>query len=380
MQKKRKILYLITKSDWGGAQQYVYDLATHIDSEKYEPIVALGGDGLLVEELQKAGIRIIRIQGLQRDVSFLKDFRSTLDIIRILFKEKPDVLHVNSSKVGIIGTLFGRLFRIPKVLFTAHGWAFNEDRPLWQKRSIKFLQWCTVLFSHTTIAVSYGVKTDMNGPFVKKKIRVVHLGREALSMKYREDARGIIETKVTNNTASLSDFHSDFWIGTIAELHPTKCLNRAIDAMASITKTFPHVRFVIIHDGQEKEALQQQARNLGLEAHVFFTGTIPNAARLLPAFDLFVLPSQSEAFGYVLIEAGHAGVPVVATDVGGIPDIITSGENGLLVPPRDTPALTNAIRTLIEDKELRHRLAATHHDVAETFSLSKMITETEFLY
>jgi glycosyltransferase involved in cell wall biosynthesis len=242
------------------------------------------------------------------------------------------------------------------------------------------VHWITILLSHMTIAVSEGMRSEMTLPFTKRKMVVVHLGRSIANMRYREDARGMLEMKVTDTRARLIDYHDDFWLGTIAELHPIKRLNRAITAVSVLVKEFPGLRFVIVHDGSERENLTEQVRDLGLEEHVFFTGTVEEAARLLPAFDLFVLPSKSEAFGYVLIEAGLAGVPVVATRVGGIPDIITSEENGLLVPPDNTPALTEALRRMIADEELRLKLARAHQDKARTFTLEKMVAETQRVY
>ena len=372
---KQKVLFLITKSTLGGAQRYIYDIATNLNNEKYESVVALGGDGELIQMLEDKNIQVIKIPGLRRNISLLSEITSFFQIAKIIRKEKPDVLHVNSSKAGGIGTFLGRILFVPHVIFTSHGWAFNEDRPSWQKVIIKFFHWLTIFFSHKTIAVSHGLKKQMNWPFVQKKMVVVHLGRDGINMKYREEARSIIETKITGKV-SLTDFHADFWMGTIAELHPIKRLNRAIDSMATLTKEFPNLRFVVIHDGQEREKLEQQVADLGLENHVFFTGMIPDAAQLLPALDLFVLPSSSEAFGYVLIEAGLASLPVVATNVGGIPDIITDRENGLLVESNNTPALTSAIQTLVRDSELRHQLAQTHHERAKEFTLEKMIEKT----
>ena len=378
--KKTKILYLITKSSWGGAQQYVFDLATHIDQNHYEPVVAVGGTGELYERLREAGLHTLTIKGLGRDVSFFKDLWATINIARIIFKEHPDVLHINSSKVGILGAIIGRLTRVPNVIFTAHGWAFNEERPVWQKYIIKFLQWLTVALTHTTIVVSNGTKADMNWPLIQKKMQVVHLGRTVRELKSRDEARGTLATKVQDNTISLYEHTDDFWIGSIAELHPTKCLNVAIDALALLVKKYPNLRYIIIHDGEERAQLKQQVKRLSLEQNVFFTGTLPNAGRLLKAFDLFVLPSRSEAFGYVLIEAGQAGIPVVATDVGGIPDIISHEETGLLVSPEDPEALAETMEKMLQDKALRTKLAAAHHERSATFSLENMISTTETTY
>lgn len=377
---RKKVLFLITKSSWGGAQRYVFDLATKLPADTFTVAIAVGGNGPLTELLKDEGFKVYPLKNLQRDVSFLQELLATFAILNIIRKERPDVLHVNSSKAGALGALVGRLCRVPRIIFTAHGWAFNEDRSNTQKFLLKAIHWITILLSHETIAVSHGMKAQMNWIGTQKKMTVVHLGRTIANMKHKEEARGILEMKIIETDARLIDYHDDFWLGTIAELHPIKRLNRAIDAVSALIKDIPNLRFIIIHDGQQKAQLQQQIKDLGLEKHIFFTGMIEDAARFLPAFDLFVLPSKSEAFGYVLIEAGQAGVPVVATAVGGITDIITDGENGLLVPPDDTPALARALRTLILDEDLRMKLARAHHEKSMTFTTEKMVQETVAVY
>jgi len=377
---KKKILFLITKSNWGGAQRYVFDLATSLDPEKYEVVVASGAEGILTTKLNEAGIRTCTIPGLTRDISLLKELRATFALARIIRTEAPDILHVNSSKAGGLGALLGRIFFIPRVIFTAHGWAFNEDRPAWQKYILKSIQYVTVLLSHHTIAVSTATRAQMNWPFAQQKMTVVHPGRTMHEVKKREDARGILETKVHGSAANLSEYHTDLWVGTIAELHPVKQLHRAIDSIAALTHTIPNVRYIIIGDGQLATSLQQQVRDLGVEKHIFFTGAITEAARFLSAFDVFVLPSSSEAFGYVLLEAGLAHVPVVATNVGGIPDIITDEKTGLLVPPLDTPKLTDALKRLLNDANLRNTLAGAHLVQAQEYTVEKMRDETIAVY
>jgi len=375
-----KVLFLITKSNWGGAQRYVFDLATNLNPDQYEVVVALGGDGELIPKLAEAGIETINIAGLTRDISIIQELKAMFAIASIIRKERPDVLHVNSSKAGAIGTLVGRVLKVPRVIFTAHGWAFNEDRSQLQKNVFKILHWVTVFLSHRTIVVSTATKTQMNWPGVQNKMTVIHPGRSITGLKHRFEARGILETKMVDAVANLSEYHTDIWVGTIAELHPVKQLNRAIDSIASLSRTIPTVRYIIIGAGQCKSALQQQVANLGIEQHVFFAGAVHEAARLLPAFDVFVLPSESEAFGYVLLEAGIAHVPVVATNTGGVPDIITNNKTGLLVPVHDTPALTRALQTLLTDTKMREKLADANATVANEFTLENMVEKTTQLY
>ena len=160
---KKKILYLITKSNWGGAQRYVFDLATSLNKEEYDVVVALGGTGRLVDELKNKKVRVIQLKSLERDISIFKEIKSAIELFKIIKSEKPNILHINSSKAGGLGALIGRILGVPKIIFTAHGWAFNEDRPWRQKISIKTLHWLTILLSHTTITVSETTKRNVPG-------------------------------------------------------------------------------------------------------------------------------------------------------------------------------------------------------------------------
>ena len=137
--KRTKVLFLITKSTLGGAQRYVYDLATGLDSAEFETCVAVGGEGPLLETLAEAGIKVHKLTHLQRDISFFNEIQTFFELLRIIRKEKPQVLHINSSKAGFLGGLAGRFCRVPKIIFTAHGWAFNEDRSPFQRRIFKLL-------------------------------------------------------------------------------------------------------------------------------------------------------------------------------------------------------------------------------------------------
>ncbi len=380
--KRKKILFLITKSNWGGGQRYVYDLATHLNRDEFEIAVALGGTGELYQNLEKAGIRVIPIQGLQRDVSFKQELKASRQIYKIIKQEKPDILHVNSSKAGAIGSFLGRLIGIKLVIFTALGWAFNEERPAWQKFLIKIVHWLTVLLAHRTIALSTGVKQQMNWPFTQAKIFVVHLGRHISEVTKREEARQLIIEKSRERFPErhLNEYQNDIWLGSLSELHPIKQLPKAIEAASTLVKEFPSLRYVIIGEGQQRAALEEKIKSLKMENHIFPIGAIFEAGKLLSAFDVFVFPSRSEAFGYVLLEAGAAGVPVVATRVGGILDVVNDKETGLLVNRDSTEELTEALREMLTDSSKRAELAKAHQERTATFTIQKMVTETLALY
>ena len=375
-QSQKKILFLITKSNWGGAQRYVYDLATNLDLNQFEPVVAMGGNGVLTEMLHNAGIRTIKIESLGRDISIKKELAFARELWQILRTERPDVFHVNSSKAGGVGAFLGRLARVPKVLFTAHGWAFNEDRPLWQRLVIKFLHWVTVLLSHRTIAVSSAIVTQMNWPGAQRKMKIINPGRTIGPMYEYAEAR----EKIIDFYPNLLPFQTDIWLVCVAELHRVKRHSILLGAMAELVKIYPALRLVCIGEGQERARLEMLIYEKQLTDHVFLTGNITEAARFLKAFNIFVLASKSESYGYVIHEAGLAGLPVIATNVGGIPDIVENKTSALLIPADSVNETVTALQTLLTNDDLRTTLGSNLQKNLSERTVKKMVTQTMYLY
>ncbi len=376
MKSRKKVLFLITKSNWGGAQRYVYDLAVGLPRENFDVIVALGQDGPLATKLRAAGVRVTNIPSLERDISLAKELKAFEGILHIVKQEKPDVLHINSSKAGALGALVGRLLFVPKVIFTSHGWAFNEDRPGWQKFIFKFVHWLTVLLAHKTIAVSHELKRQMDWPLVQNKMVVIHSGRDITNLKSREEARGAL-IKIEPR---LAEYKNEFWSATIGELHKVKRHDVTIRALAEVIKQKPNTRHIIIGAGEEEKNLQSLIQNLALQSHIFLIGAVDEASQYLRAFDLFVLSSRSEALGYVIVEAAIAGVPIIATRVGGVPEIVEHERSALLVPQGDIEALAYACTKLRGDETARKFLSAGALEQAKNFTFAETLTKTIALY
>lgn len=376
-QNKTKVLFVITKSNFGGAQKYVFDLATSMPKDKFDVTVALGGSGLLIQKLNEGGIRVLPIPSLARDVNTASDLSAFFELLSIFRNERPDVVHLNSAKAGGVGALAARLARVPKIIFTAHGWAFNEERSRLQHFIIKFFSWITVLLSHKTIAVSDAVKNDArNWPLMSNKIIVIKNGIKEPEFYTKDDAReklfALADTQPTPDA---------FIIGTIAELHKSKGLQYAIEAFAKLAQKDPNMRYFVLGSGDEKERLDGLVKHYGLQERVFLLGFVEDAARFLMAFDVFILPSITEALGLVLLEAGHAGLPVVASNVGGIPEIIEDGETGILVQSRDSKGLAEAIKKIIDSPTMRTSLGtALHKKVLDDFLSEKALSITLALY
>lgn len=373
---RKKILYLITKSNWGGAQRYVYDLATHLDPKQFDVTVALGGNGRLAEELARAGIRVHTLRNLERDISLRREWGSVRELWNLIAREQPDILHINSSKAGGLGGFLGRMLGVPQIIFTAHGWAFNEDRPAWQKSIITFLHWLTVLFSHKTIAVSEAIQREMRYPFIAHKMEVIHHGCAPIPFLSRAAAR----EHFCKLVPALTSYKDDFWSTTIAELHTVKQHNVVIRALKDVVAQFPSVRHVVMGEGEERKNLEALITELQLEEHVFLAGNVLKGAEYLQAFDLFVLGSKSESFGYVIVEAAAAGLPIIASNVGGIPEIITDRTHGLLFNSLDHVELAHYYRELYLNPPLRHTLGKAAYMRSTDFTFERSFAATLKLY
>jgi glycosyltransferase involved in cell wall biosynthesis len=356
-----KIVYGITKSNFGGAQRYVFDLAVESKKAGFDTVVMCGGEGPLVKKLKEAGVRVISIPGFGRDTDFLHDASRLWFIIKTVWKEKPDVFHINSAKMGGAGIFSGRLLGVPKIIFTAHGWAFNEPRPEWQKVLIKFFTWATIFFAHKTICVSEKTRADIaHWPFIKNKLIVIYNGIESFELKPRIDA--------------------SFIVGTIAELHKIKGLDVLLESWKEFKKTHSG-NLVIVGEGEEKQNLQNRAKNLSILDSVIFQGFVDNARSFLLGFDIFVLPSRSENLPYAILEAGFAKRAVIASRVGGIPEIIQNENCGILVEKENVSALAEALIKLANDRNLRETLGNNLNKVVtEQFSKEKMMRDTLALY
>ncbi|MCK6462537.1 MAG: glycosyltransferase family 4 protein [Candidatus Pacebacteria bacterium] len=360
----KKVLFIITKSVWGGAQKYVHDIAVNLPKDKFQAAVAGGGSGPMADKIKAEGLPYFEIKNFQRNVNILKEFLAFFEIIKILFREKPDIVHVSSSKAGGVAGLavvvYSALRRAssffhqghngndsktnlpasspskPLAVFTVHGWAFLEDRPDWQIRLIKFASKITCLFYDKIICVS---RNDYNEALKNKiapgkKLFVIHNGVKPEDYNFEERTE------------------KEFVVGTIGEA----AKNKGHAYLTEAAKIVPGIKLNIISN-------------------------IPNAARYLKNFDIFVLPSIKEGLPYVILEAGLAGLPVVASNIGGILEIIEDDKNGLLVPPADPEALARAIKKLVEDKTLRENLAKNLHEkITKEFSLEKMLSATVAAY
>ncbi len=308
-QGKQKVLFVITKSNWGGAQRYVYDLATNLPKDEFDPIVAYGSDGALATRLRDAHIAAIALSSLVRDVSMFSDIRSLFELMRILREVRPDVVHLNSSKAAGLGALAARLRGVPRIVFTVHGWPFMEPRRAPTRAAIWLFSWITAILSDRVTCVSrYDLSLTRRMPFVKKKAACIHNGID-LHMSFGD---GEVVRQAFPQGAVIT--------GTIGEL----TRNKNQSALVEEAREKPSMHAAIVGEGEDRAMLEEKIRTYELGGRVKLFGYLP-ARDVLKGFDAFVLPSLKEGLPYVLIEAKLAGLPIIADkDVGGIGEILDS--------------------------------------------------------
>ena len=302
---KKKVTFVITKSNWGGAQRYVFDLATALPKDEFDVTVAFGQEGLLATKLQEHGVKTYTIKALTRDVSLLHDVKSFLELWKLFRKDKPDVVHLNSSKAAGVGALAARLVGVKKIVFTSHGWPFLEQRNFIAQALIYLLSWVTALLSHTVIVVSNcDLQIAKKMPFVgHKSVRI-----------YNGIRNDILESGDTIRRAFPTNAHIT---GTVGEL--TKNKNQA--SLIEQAKDDPTMYVAIVGEGEERSPLEALIQKYHLQDRVKLFGFMP-ASEVLRGFDTFALPSLKEGLPYVLLEAKAAGLPIVANRVGGVGEIL----------------------------------------------------------
>ncbi|PIP73500.1 MAG: hypothetical protein COW88_01745 [Candidatus Lloydbacteria bacterium CG22_combo_CG10-13_8_21_14_all_47_15] len=387
MRGRKKILYLITKSNQGGAQRHVYDLATNLPKEIFDVSIYAGGDGQhaghaswLLTKLREKKVRANYLPFLARDINISTDITVFFHLLKLFKKERPDIVHLHSSKIGGLGALAARIAGVPNIIFTAHGWSFNEP---WRTPLSRCIIWTlsllTALLCHRIITITkHDTAQAKKMPFIsEEKIAYIPNGIRDIAFLSRAQAR------IALLGARKAAFADDIWVGTISELTKNKGLDYALSAIVILKKKVAEpFRFIIIGAGEDQSALEKEIRIKKLDDTVFLVGHREDAATLLKAFDIFTLTSLKEGLPYALLEAGLAETAiVVASDIGGIPDIIEHNVSGLLVPPQNTAAISDALTRMILDKQSAKKMAdKLRKKIVKFWTIEKMLHDIKKLY
>jgi glycosyltransferase involved in cell wall biosynthesis len=326
--------------------------------------------------LSQAGVRVFEVPTLVREARPILDACALLALWRLLRRERPAIVHTHTSKAGAVGRLAAWLARVPVVIHTPHGHIFYGYYGTVASAIFRLLERLLAKITDRIVTLTdRGAQEHVRyGIAGAEKFATIHSGIDLAHFRSVQ-----VDPAVKRKELGLPP--EGLIVGTVGRLVPIKGLEWLLKAASRVLAEFPQACFVIIGDGPMLGELMQLTSKLGIGLRMVFVGAREDVPECLAALDLFVLPSLNEGMGRVLLEAMAVGCPVVATRVGGIPDIVADGTTGLLVPPRDDRALAEAILTLLRDRSRRaaYGEAARRH-VDGRFDVETMVRNIERLY
>jgi len=383
----KKIVHIITRLDSGGSAQNTL-LTCRALSKKYEVILAHGlsseskmtdweksSVGGQIKEAQDDGMRFVPIRTLVRRISPACDIWAFFSVLRLLIREKPAIVHTHTYKAGVLGCWAAKIAGVPIIVHTPHGHVFfGHFSPLVTK-FFMMIEKITTSIIDCMVALSEGERKDYIAFSVSKpdKMVTIHSGVDVTRFM---KARVSIEEK----KMSLGLNTKGVVVGTIGWLLPIKGPLYLLKAFEVIWQTNPGIQLVYVGKGDLEEDLRKEAYRIGVSDKVAFLGWRDDIPEIMQVLDIFVLPSLNEGMGRVLVEAMAAGKPIVASNVGGIPDLVKDGHNGFLVKPGDVGDLSFAIRKLLDDKKMREEMGKKGRAMAKDYSVEKMVDKIDALY
>jgi glycosyltransferase involved in cell wall biosynthesis len=354
------ILFLITELSTGGAQVALLRLLKCLDRDRFRPIVVClyNGDGAVAQEICALDIHVFDARMCHK-----ADLAALLRLYRWIRHIRPAILHTSLFHANLSGRVLGRLAGVPVIVCSERTMAMENE---WRYRLNRW----TVGLVDRVVAVSVNVRDFC----------ISHIGLPADKLAVIPNGvelPGLPLVSPLEARAELGLPPEGPVIGALSRLDPAKGVSFLIQALAQVNGAY----LAVVGDGPERAALESLAGSLGVSSRVCWAGHRRHAPRYLPAFDLFVQPSLHEGLPNAVLEAMAAGLPVVATAVGGTPEVVVDGITGILVPPHDPGALARPITRLLRDPGLRCKMGqAGRERVERCFTVEQMIQRTQALY
>ncbi len=367
MENKFKVLYVFAALPVGGAEQVLVTELNGLRRELFSPLVCVISEkGPVGEIIEQMGIPLIPLHRMKKNQFDYGIIREIKDLIR---QEKIVLVHTHLYDGGKYGRIAARMAKVPAIVHTVHN--------VYVKRRTKYhlINWILSFFTDRIIAVSESVKDSVvhYDRINRSKIQVIYNGIDLTrfdSPLSRKEIR-----------AGLGIETEEFAIGVIARLEEQKGHRYLLEALSQIPESLASLKILIVGDGQLRSVLEAETKKRGLSSKVFFLGTRKPITPILKALDLFLLPSLWEGFSMAILEAMAAGVPVIATRVGGAGEVITSGRDGLLIPPGDARILAEAIQDALQHRDKYEEMARNGRErVRQYFSQGQHVMALQTLY
>ena len=377
---KLRVLHIITRLDPGGSSTNTIETVARLDPERFEVFLISGrtkdDDGTIEASLKARNIAYVFYKDLQREINIGKDIKAFLKLYRFL-KDRPfDIVHTHSSKAGVLGRWAAKCAVVPVIIHTPHGHIFYGYFSKWMTTIFIWIERLTARITDKIITLTQrGKEEHVHFKIAPPdKFVTIHSGIDINPKVSHQELKAHLKKQWVLNEGY-------FIFGSVGRLDPIKGTSYLIEAMALLVKKYPKSQLLLVGEGSQRERLKKQCINLGLGAFVKFTGYQKDPAPFIEIMDVFILPSLNEGMGRVILEAMTYGKPVIATKVGGIPELVEDGKNGILVNPQDPHALAQAMIRLANDKPLLDRMS---HEailkVGDQFNINRMVRDIEDLY
>jgi glycosyltransferase involved in cell wall biosynthesis len=377
---KIKVAQVITRLDWGGSPDIVRILSCGLDKEAFKVTLVTGATqypSLKTSQFLDAfKEHVVVIPELRRDINLFSDAAAFFKLYNFFSDNRFDIVHTHTAKAGCLARLAASLAGVPVIIHTAHGHNFyGYFSPWFSKLIVVIERWLarrsTRLIALTELEKADYIKYNVAG---HGKISVISQGLELeryLSLTHAQLAM----------RQSFGIKPGELLVAMIGRLEPVKGCEYFIRAAGIVAQALPQAKFIIVGEGSLRTWLQEQAGSLGLQERCIFTGWREDIPEIMSCVDVLVLPSLNEAVGIVLLEAQASGIPVVASKVGGVEEVIRDKQTGLLVGPADEHALAQAIQYLLSREDERRAMGeAGRKWVQDKFNAARMIETTAQLY
>ena len=349
---KKNILFVITKLELGGAQLQLLDLVRHLDRNRFRPFLLSCQAGVLVSDAQNIPHLIFFLScWLDRPIHLWKDLLAFFELYQCMRRNRIDVVHTHSSKAGILGRLAAFCAGVPCVVHTVHGWPFHAfQSKIGYLFSVCMERFCAG-FSHRIVVVCHA---DQQRGVRERITSVLKFRRIPYALVPRDGAAACPDVVRKQRNSNPQEF----LVTCVSCMKPQKSLDDFLACAKQVCEDLPTVKFLLIGDGQLREHLEQGIVQRGLAQRVVLAGWRRDVRDILASSDVFLLTSLWEGLPIAVLEAMAAGVPVVATDTGGVGEVIRQGETGFLAPCRDINSLSGYVLRLLRDAELRERMGS----------------------
>ncbi len=378
--KQIQLVRIISRLSIGGPAQHVLWLTETLKQQGYDTTLLTGaldtGEGSMHELADRLDVTPIEISQMQRSLHPLRDLSSLLSVMKVIRKARPTVVHTHTAKAGALGRLAAWILGVPVRVHTYHGHVFHGYFSKSKTRFFLAVERFLAKRTHRLIAVSEEVRQDIIrlGVCKEDQIEFISLGLELDRFADLDSVRGRFRAEL-----GLGD--DQRLVGTVARFAPIKGLFVLIDAIKQVCETNQRDHFVLVGDGELTDQLKAYVEDLGLADRITLPGFRRDTEVVFADLDLFVLSSFNEGQPVAILESLSAGVPVVATNVGGVPTLLNGVESGRLVEPNDHTALAKAIEAALTDTETAKAAAETYREPTQKYySVGRLSRDLDSLY